>query len=108
MSDTWITEDSQTYALVGAELDRWRRAGWAVVDEPPAGAWVYHWHEGIAEPGRVPLAAQREFWSRRGWVAGPPPGGWHPAEPQPSAEPAETKPSKSAAGGAKEKVTDDD
>lgn len=100
MADTWITEDNQTFALVtDAERDQWRRKGWAEVTEPPADAWVYQWHEGIAEPGRVPLAAQREFWSRRGWVAGPPPGGVHPAEPQPPAKPAEPKSSKPAAGG---------
>lgn len=108
MADTWITEDYQTYALVtAAELTGWRRLGWAEVAEPPADAWLYQWHEGIAQPGRVPLAAFRDLWSKRGWVAGPPPEGLHPAEPQPSAAPAESKSSKPAAGGsAKEKVTD--
>jgi hypothetical protein len=103
----WIADETDNYGLVtGAdERDRWVREGWRATEEPAASDWVYIWHADAAEPGRYPLSALRDLWGPRGWVAGPPPGGAHPATPEPLAEqPAETKPEpKPAAGGTAKK-----
>lgn len=100
----WIVGgEADTYALVtGApERDAYLRSGdWVAADEPTDG-WVHIWHEGIDQPGRVTVAALRDLWSRRNYVAGPPPDGTHPFAPEAPADPsAETKPEpKPAAGG---------
>lgn len=100
----WIVGgEADTYALISgaAERDGYLRSGeWAETAEPSDG-WVYIWHEDNAVPGRVPVPALRDLWSRRAWVAGPPPDGVHPFAPEPVADqPAESKPEpKSAAGG---------
>lgn len=96
----WMTDGADEHAVVSGadERDRLIPFGWTVTDEPTEG-WVYIWREGIAEPGRVPVAAVETLWGPLGWSAGPPPGGVHPFASQPSAEPAESKPSKPAAGG---------
>lgn len=101
----WIVDELDTYALVtGAdERDLWVRGDWAAAEEPTDG-WVCIWHEGVEQPGRVDVLGLRDLWSKRGWVAGPPPGGVHPFAPEPPAKPqAESKPqSKPAAGGSTE------
>jgi hypothetical protein len=88
-----------------AERDELVRQGWAAVGEPADDDMVTIWLEGVAEPGRVPAAALRELWGPRGWVAGPPPGGAHPAAPKPAVESPAPKSSKSSAssGEVKEK-----
>lgn len=97
----WLTDGTGDFAVVvgDQERDRLLPLGWAVTDEPGAG-WVFIWRDGIAEPGRVPVPALESLWGPLGWVAGPPPGGNHPAVSVPAAEPAaESKPSKPAASG---------
>ena len=76
----WLVDPEGDYALVkGAEeRDRLRVDGWAEAEEPAGDGFVHVWHEGIEQPGRIPLEAYRETWSHRGWVPGPPPGGSHP------------------------------
>jgi hypothetical protein len=99
----WIADEVGTHALVtGAdERDRWVRGDWALAEEPTEG-WVHIWHEGIEQPGRVTVAALRDLWAARAWVAGPPPGGVHPFAPEPPAEPESKPKSRSAAGGSTE------
>ena len=106
----WIAGgEDDTHALVtgAAERDAYLHTGdWAAADEPDDSDWVYIWHEGGETPGRYPAASLRDLWSRRGYVAGPPPGGVHPFAAEPPADPpADPKPeTKAAAGGnAKEK-----
>lgn len=96
----WLTDGEGTFALAtGAdERDRWLPLGWAETDEPTDG-WIYIWREGIEQPGRYPLSSLRELWGPQGWVAGPPPGGVHPATSEPPAAPAAESNQKPAAGG---------
>lgn len=97
----WIADELGNHALVAGadERDRWVRGDWSAADEPADGS-VHIWHEGIEQPGLVPVAALRDLWSHRGWVAGPPPGGVHPLAPEaPADPPAETKPEPNPAAG---------
>ena len=96
----WLASEDTFAQVAGAdERDRLIPLGWAAVDEPTDG-WVHIWHEGIAEPGRVPVTALETLWGPLGWVAGPPPGGVHPFASEPPADsPAGSKTSKPAAGG---------
>jgi hypothetical protein len=105
MADTskfWLHNEERQYALVTSEAarDRLLVDGWKQGDEPADG-WVHIWREGIEQPGLVPVSALETLWGPIGWVAGPPPGGVHPATEAPHADkPAESKPdSKPAAGG---------
>lgn len=100
MNQYWMVDEVGDHAVVtGATTrDAYLREHWTQADKPTDG-FVYIWHEGIEQPGRVTVEALGTMWSHRGWVAGPPPDGDHPFSPQPSAEPAETKPAKSAAAG---------
>lgn len=102
----WICGgDLDTFALVvgAAERDRWTATGdWVAAEEPTDGS-VYIWLDGVEQPGRVPVSALRDLWAARQWVAGPPPGGEHPAAAdQPSetaAAPAAASKSEPATGG---------
>lgn len=96
---TWIS-DGDTFAVLDdpSELTLAQRdGGWAPAADPPDDAWVFIWLAGVEQPGRVPVSALRELWGPRGWAAGPPPGGTHPAAPKPAAVTAAPKSSKSAA-----------
>jgi hypothetical protein len=103
----WLTDGQDTFALVAGadERDRMVPLGWTATDEPTEG-WVHIWREGIEQPGRVPVATLRDLWGPLGWVAGPPPGGTHPATPEPPAEPpeAEAEKAQESAGGNKGKA----
>lgn len=97
----WMTDQQTGYsALVtgAAERDRFTAQGYAEADEPSSG-FVHVWHEGIELPGILPVEALTEVYSQLGWVAGPPPGGEHPA-PSPAAEETDA-PAKSSAAPAK-------
>jgi len=106
----WVVDPAAgDYAKVSGtdQRDELLRQGWQESDEPADDAMVLIWHEGIAEPGRVPAGTLRDLWGHRGWVAGPPRGFAHPAEaaadvPADTAERDETKPKKSAAGRSKD------
>lgn len=98
----WISDSEGTHALVtGAEeRDRYKVLGWVDAKEPTEG-WLHIWRDGIEQPGLVPTSALDTLWGPLGWVAGPPPGGVHPATSASRADQsAETKPEpKPAAGG---------
>jgi hypothetical protein len=106
----WMTNQQTGYsALVtgAAEHDRWSAQGFTEADEPTTG-FVHVWHEGIENPGVLPIEALTQVYSSLGWVAGPPPGGDRPADAPfgesadtiAKADPAAAKTtSKSAAGG---------
>ena len=101
----WMTDGTDTHALVTsvAERDRWAAQFWREVEEPTVGS-VFIWRSGIEQPGRVSVEAFRVLWAPRGWGAGPPPGGIHPAaEPEPEQPATETKPTKTTGGGAAKK-----
>lgn len=105
MNQYWILDEAgETYALVtgAAVRDDYLRQGWKTTDEPAEG-FVQIWHDGIEQPGRVPIGTLHNLWAHRGWVAGPPQGGVHPFTPEAPAEPAETKPTKNASDGAAKK-----
>jgi hypothetical protein len=100
----WLHNGQQQNALVTDEADRDRLIvdGWELGDEPTDG-WVHIWSEGIEKPGLVPVSALETLWGPLGWVAGPPPGGTHPATEAPRADKAETKPEPKPAAGGTEK-----
>jgi hypothetical protein len=96
----WLHDGEQHHALVigDAERDRLIVAGWQQAGEPTDG-WVHIWREGIEQPGLVPVSTLGGLWGPLGWVAGPPPGGVHPApEASRADQPAETKPEPAAGG----------
>lgn len=102
----WIVGGEHgTHALVtgAAERAAYLSSGdWSASDEPGDSDWVYIWHTDITVPGRVTVAALRDLWGPRSWVAGPPPDGVHPIAPESSADPAaEAKTEPAADGDAK-------